>query len=86
MKNIDNINAFKTTIQETDFGVITRLVADVEVSAKDSILFGAKTLMTNYVYNENGTYNLIYTIIDTDGVTESFAEDNGILPTLFLSP
>lgn len=86
MKNIDTINAFKTTIQETDFGVITRLVADVEVSAKDSILFGAKTLMTNYVYNENGTYNLIYTIINTDGVTESFAEDDGILPTLFLSP
>ncbi|SUJ18069.1 Uncharacterised protein [Sphingobacterium spiritivorum] len=86
MKNIDQVHPFKTIIQQSDFGILTRLVTDVEISAKDSISYGAKTLMANYVYKENETYDLVYTVIDTDGTTESFAEDDGILPTLFLSP
>ena len=86
MKNIDKTNSFQSTIKKTNFGIQTTLIADVEISTKDSISFGEKTLLTNYVYNENSTYNLVYTTIDTDGNTESFVEDNGILPTLFLSP
>lgn len=86
MKNIEKVNPFKAKVQNTDFGTLTTLIAEVEVSAKDSICFDGKTLMTNYVYKENQTYDLIYTVIETNGNTENFAEDDGVLPTLFLSP
>ncbi|QQT25617.1 hypothetical protein [Sphingobacterium spiritivorum] len=86
MKNIEQINPFQISVEQTAFGILTRLDADIEIAAKGSIPFGAKTLLTNYVYKENGTYNLIYTIIDADGAAESFIEYDGILPTLFLAP
>jgi len=86
MKNIDKINPFKSTIEKTKFGTVTTLVTAVGVSAKESISFGEKTLLANYVYKKGETYNLVYTIVDTDGNTESFVEDDGILPTMFLSP
>jgi hypothetical protein len=86
MKNIDKINPFKSTIKTTDFGAVTTLLADVGVSAKDSICFGEKSLLANYVYKKNEAYDLVYTVIGADGNAESFVEDDGILPTLFLSP
>jgi hypothetical protein len=86
MKNIDKISPFKSTIKKTNLGTLTTLLTEVGVSAKDSISFGGKILITDYVYKKNKTYNLVYTIIDTEGNTESFVEDDGILPTLFLSP
>lgn len=86
MKNIDKTNPFKSTIKKTDFGTLTTLVTDVGISAKENISFGEKTLLANYIYDQDGNYKLMYTIIDTDGNTESFVEDDGILPTLFLSP
>src|SRR5690554_1760688 len=87
MKNIDKINPYEITIKKTEFGIVTKLTAKTGVSASiENISFGEKTLVANNVYKENETYNLVYTIIDTDGNTESFVEDEGILPTLFLSP
>lgn len=86
MKNIEKINPFKTTVQKTDFGTLTKLQAELGVSTKDSISLGEKCLLANYVYKEDDTYNLVYTIIETSGNVESFIEDDGILPTLFLSP
>jgi hypothetical protein len=62
------------------------LIVENGVSTHGSIPCDGKTLMANYVYKKEGTYQLIYTIIDTEGNVESFAEDDGILPTLFLSP
>ena len=35
---------------------------------------------------EDGTYNVVYILITTDGSFNSFIEDAGILPTLFLTP
>lgn len=86
MKNIDSTSPFKITNQTTDFGLLTTLLAEVEVSTKNSISIDDKTLMANYIYKENDTYNLVYTLIDANGNTESFIEEDGILPTLFLSP
>lgn len=86
MKNIDRINPFKTTTKKTDFGTLTTLVTETGVSEHESISLGEKSLLANYVYKNDGTYNLVYSIIDTDGNTENFVEDDGILPTLFLSP
>lgn len=62
------------------------MIVENGVSTHGSIPCDGKTLMANYVYKKEGTYQLIYTIIDTEGNVESFAEDDGILPTLFLSP
>ncbi len=86
MKNIDKINPFKSTIKKTDFGTLTELVAAEGVSEKGSISFEEKTLLANYVYTREENYNLVYTIVDIDGNTESFIEDDGILPTMFLGP
>ncbi|KFF02800.1 hypothetical protein [Chryseobacterium luteum] len=86
MKNIDQINLFKSTIKKTKSGTLTTLAADFGISAKESIYFAEKTLLTNYIYKKDETYNLVYTVIDNDGSEESFVEDDGILPTLFLSP
>lgn len=87
MKNIDKINPYKITVDKTKFGAVTKLTAEIGVSASiESISFEEKTLIANNVYKENETYNLVYTIIDTDGNIESFVEEDGILPTLFLSP
>ncbi|MCC6289947.1 MAG: hypothetical protein IT249_18875 [Chitinophagaceae bacterium] len=86
MKNIENINCFKQTSQHTDFGLLTTLVTETGIAQHGSISFGEKTLLANYIYHNNETYTLVYTIIDKEGNIESFAENEGILPTLFLSP
>lgn len=86
MKNIDRIHPFKSTIRKTACGIVTTLAADFKISAKESISFGTKTLLANYIYDKDENYNLVYTVIDNDGSEESFVEDDGILPTLFLSP
>lgn len=86
MKNIDKRNSFKSTTAKTDFGTLTTLIAEVQISAKDSISSREKSLLANYVYKKGGTYDLMYTLVDADGNTESFIEGDGILPTLFLSP
>lgn len=86
MKNIEKIDPFEITVEKTSFGVITTLFTEVEVSAKDSISFGTQSLLTNYIYKENESYNLVYTVVGTDGTIESFVEDDGILPTQFLNP
>jgi len=86
MKNLEKVNPFKSTVTKTDFGTITALVAKIEVSQHGSVNFEDKTLLANYIYAENETYNLVYTLIDSEGKHESFVEDDGILPTLFLSP
>ncbi len=86
MKNIDQINPFKSTIKKTELGVLTTLVSPFRISAKESISFGEKTLLGNYIYDKDENYNLVYTVIDNEGSAESFVEDDGILPTLFLSP
>jgi hypothetical protein len=86
MKNLEKANPFKSTVAKTDFGTATTLLADFGVSQHGSINYKGKTLLANYVYAENETYKLVYTVFDNDGNHESFAEDDGILPTLFLSP
>ena len=86
MKILDKINPFKSTVVQTEFGTVTTLVTEVEISEHGSINFEEKTLLANYVYTKDETHNLVYTLIDSEGKHESFVEDDGILPTLFLSP
>lgn len=86
MKTPYLIHPYQSTVRKTDFGIVTTLRSEAGVSTHGSISFENKTLSANYVYDKSGTYQLVYTIINTDGNTESFAEEDGILPTLFLSP
>lgn len=86
MKNIEKIESFKSHITKNDLGTITILTTENEVSAKESISFSGKSLITSYVYKKHSTYNLIYTLVDTEGNAQSYVEDDGILPILFLSP
>jgi hypothetical protein len=86
MKNLDKVAPYASSITQGDWGTMTTLVAEVGVSTKDSIAFGEKTLLANYVYDKNGTYKLVYTTVGMDGSIDNYVEDDGILPTLFLSP
>lgn len=86
MKNLNPVQPFQASVTTTSHGVLTTLTVDTSLSAKESIASGEKSLLTNYVYREDGTYQLVYTLVDRDGQAEHFAEDDGILPTLFLGP
>lgn len=86
MKNIEKIPPFDITIDEFSLGLITTLKIPNEVSIKNSISCKKQTLVASYVYNQDGGYNLIYTIINNKGKAESFKEEDGVLPTLFRSP
>jgi len=86
MENINKFGAFKQSTKNTEFGILTTLTTDTGLSAKDSISFGQQTLLANYVYDQEGNYKLVYTIVDENGNAQSYAENDGILPTLFLSP
>ncbi|MGF6114879.1 hypothetical protein ABIE30_003397 [Janthinobacterium lividum] len=86
MKNLDKVAPYTSSITQGDWGTMTTLLTEVGVSTKDSIAFGEKTLLANYVYDKNGTYKLIYTTVEIDGSIDNYVEDDGILPTLFLSP
>ncbi|MGK6341456.1 hypothetical protein ACMGDK_04405 [Chryseobacterium sp. DT-3] len=86
MKNPDKANPYQSIIKKTEFGTLTTLSVVSGVSCHGNISCGDKTLLANYVYHKNGTYKLVYTLIDPEGNDESFEEEDGILPTLFLSP
>lgn len=86
MKNIDPITPFQITNKKTPFGLLTTLTVKWGISSVKSINITENTLFTANIYTKDETYNLVYTIIDTEGNVESYVEDDGILPTLFLSP
>lgn len=86
MENINKTSPFKSVIKKTVSGILTILDTDIEISTKDSISLKDKSILANYIYKDDHSYNLVYTIIDIDGNDESYVENDGILPTLFLSP
>ena len=48
------------------------MVADFGVSTYDSIMCANKSLFTSYVYKKDGTYNLVYTIINNEVFNDIF--------------
>lgn len=86
MNNLNPVQPYQASVTATSHGKLTTLTVATSLSAKESIASGEKSLLTNYVYREDGTYQLVYTVVDRDGQAEHFAEEDGILPTLFLSP
>lgn len=86
MKNLEKINPFQIEIERVNFGILTTLTSKSGITTQKSISYREKCLLANYVYDENENYNLVYTLVDNEGNTESFVEEDGVLPTLFLSP
>jgi hypothetical protein len=87
---MDELNAFDKLETQKDKAagfVITRLIAETGISEHGNIEWNNKIVLSNYVYKTDGTYELVYSIIDSEGnVTGNYLENNGILPTLFKSP
>lgn len=86
MKNTETVLPFKASIEKKAIGTITTLEAKHGLSAKENITSKEASLITSYVYDENGNYKLVYTRVNPDGTIESFQEPDGILPILFISP
>ncbi len=86
MKNIEKINPFRSSHKQTSFGLITTLQVESGITVKDVISFEDKTLLATDIDEEFDPYSVVYTIMDTEGETQSFVKDDGILPTLFFSP
>jgi hypothetical protein len=86
MENLEKVSAFKSAVAQTPLGIVTTLDAENEVSTFESIAFQNKTLLATNVYQPDALYKVVYAIIDQNGKDESFAENAGILPDLFLSP
>lgn len=86
MENIKRVHPFKIDIKKTDVGILTTLITEHGISAHGNISCNQKSLLANYIDQKGETYHLVYTVIDPKGNEESFAENDGILPTLFLSP
>lgn len=86
MEDIKNIDVFKSTVVKAELGILTTLVADIGATVYDTISFDEKILLANQIYSEDGTYNIVYTVINNDGEQDSFLESEGLSPTLFLNP
>ena len=86
MKSLDKVSPFKSSVVKTDFGIVTTLVVEIGVStAMDAINYNDKTLLANDL-DDTVAFTSVYTIIDNEGNHESFLEDDGMHPTLFLNP
>jgi hypothetical protein len=87
METLKTFDRLEIKTDRTEGGIITKLIADAGISAHGNIGWNGKTVLANYVYKEDGTYELVYSMIDSDGnIAGNYLENNGILPTLFLSP
>ncbi len=86
MKNIEKINPFIVNHKKTSLGLLTILQTKFGISTKGGITVDNNILLSNYIYDKDNLYNVVYTVIDTDGNVQSFCENEGILPTLFLNP
>ena len=86
MKNIDHIDAFIYEKKNGTTHNLTYLNTEHGVTTHGSTSWDHKTVLANYIYHADDTYKLIYSLIDNFGNVENFLEEEGILPTLFLSP
>ena len=84
LKSFDRLEIETTKI---DGGAITKLIADVGISGHGNMEWDKKTVLANYVYKKEETYEMVYSIIDSNGEIQGhYLENDGILPTLFKSP
>ena len=86
MENCKAIRCFDTQVKEISSGHLLRLKASHGVSHRGSICSEHGLLLASTVYDKKARGKLIYTLLDEQGKTRSFAEPDGSLPTLFLSP
>ncbi|QQO09124.1 hypothetical protein [Breznakiella homolactica] len=77
----------KTRTRETEFGPMTILETENGISAHGQIGWDGKTILADYVYKADGTYDPVYSFIGSDGIAGPHLQETaGILPSLFLDP
>ncbi|MDR1274847.1 MAG: lipocalin family protein [Candidatus Accumulibacter sp.] len=87
MENPKAFYALKTKLTKTAGGAITVIKGAHGLSQHGAIGHNGKTVLANYVYQKDETYDVVYTVIKADGEVEgNFQEYIGVLPTLFRSP
>lgn len=87
MKNLSLQSIFHVeNTQLNQSSLLTTFKKKTALAIQDSIQSAQGTLVAVYNYQENGTYQLVYCQVDHNGNEQTFIEDEGILPTLFLSP
>ena len=67
-------------------GTITTLETAIGVSPSETLTHRGECLFAATVYTGSGIYDMVYTVIDTTGNAQSYAEEEGILPAFFHSP
>jgi hypothetical protein len=88
MEELKAFDRLDVKTDRTDCGIITRLIAEEGVTNHGhNIEWKGKTVLANNFDEKDGTYELVYSIVDSDGKVEgNHLENSGILPTLFKSP
>ena len=87
MEELKTYNKLEVTVNKIDDATITKLIANVAIGGHGNIEWDNKTVLANYIYKKDETYELVYSIIDFNGnVMGNYAENEGILPTLFKNP
>ena len=86
MDELKSCTPFAQTIEQTAMGTTTVLETTIGVSHSDTITHQGQCLFATNVYTGDGIYDKIYTVVDTTGNTQSYTEEEGILPTFFHSP
>ena len=86
MDELQPCTPFGQSVKQTPMGTITTLTAAIGVSHSDTISHQGQCLLAANVYTADGIYDKIYTLADTNGNTQSYAESEGILPIFFHSP
>ena len=87
MKNLKDYKNISAETRQTVFGPLTVIRTSTGISTHGQIGWEGKTVLANYIYKKDETYDLVYSIIDGDGnPLGHLGEDEGILPTLFTGP
>lgn len=86
MENLKEINQFDIQVQNTSSGLITTLKSQQKQSVKDAVVFDEKVLFASDVEDSKYPFSSTFVLVGEDGQVSSYVEENGIMPTLFLSP
>ena len=87
MHNLQTQSIFQIdTVQLDESTRLSTFSKNTALSVQDQSQADQGTLVALYDYAADGTYQLVYCVIDKLGSLHTFVEDDGVLPTLFLSP
>ncbi len=75
--------------EKTTFGLLSTIEVPFALKPMGSCWSKKGLLLANYIYTDSeevNAFELVYTLIDSEGAKREIVESEGILPTLFLNP